>query len=224
MKKSDIIASLVIGELIAWFSFGILKNLSSEVEFLFLISEFKWSFWIWIVSFPILTLIGLWIAHLVGKRFLILWQAAKFVLVGVLNTLVDLGILNILGLILGITTGFGFSALKGISFIVAVTNSYFWNKFWTFSSSVPPSGTSDGQAEKSKVGKEFSQFFVVSLIGFGINVGVASLVVIVIGPQFGLSEKIWLNIGAITATFFGMAWNFVGYKFIVFKQHESSPL
>lgn len=141
---------------------------------------------------------------------LIIKQAVKFVLVGGLNTLIDLGVLNLLIFITGIASGAGYSVFKGISFIVAVINSYFLNKLWTFKS--------NGVVNKSR---EFSQFFVVSLIGFGINVGVASLVVNVIGNPFNsslLSDKIWANIGAIAATFSGMTWNFIGYKFIVFKK------
>ena len=71
---------------------------------------------------------------------------------------------------------------------------------------------------KIKAGREFTQFFIVSAIGFGINVGIASLVVNLIGPRFDITEKIWANIGAIFATFFAMVWNFLGYKFIVFKR------
>lgn len=142
----------------------------------------------------------------------IIKQAIKFVLVGVLNTLVDLAVLNVLILVSGVSSGFGYSVFKGISFTVAVINSYFLNKFWTF--------------KVQKMGgakKEFAQFFTVSLIGFGINVGVASLVVNVVGPQFGIAPKIWANIGAICATLVGMTWNFLGYKFIVFKDKNAEP-
>src|SRR3989344_2662710 len=102
---------------------------------------------------------------------LIIRQAIKFVLVGILNTLVDLGVLNLLIFASGIASGFGYSAFKGISFTVAVINSYFLNKFWTFK-----------MRETEGVKREFAQFFIVSLIGFGINVGVASFVVNVVGP------------------------------------------
>lgn len=197
MKKSDIIIALIIGELIALFSLSILKNLGIQIA---------WLYWVWPIIVPIGSLVGLFVAFFLGKKLLILWQAAKFVLVGMLNTFVDLGVLNILILITQISSGTVYSAFKGISFIVAVINSYFWNKFWTFK-----------RKENVNPKKEFTQFFVVSLIGFGINVGVASLVVNMVGPQFGLSEKIWANIGAIVATFCGMTWNFLGYKFIVFK-------
>lgn len=136
---------------------------------------------------------------------IVIRQAVKFVLVGGLNTLIDLGVLNLLIFTTGIANGFGYSAFKGISFIVAVINSYFLNKFWTFKSA-------------GKSGKEFSQFFMVSLIGFGVNIGVASLVVNIIGVQFGITPKIWANVGALAATFAAMAWNFIGYKFFVFKR------
>ncbi len=162
--------------------------------------------WLLPIIFPILSLLGLWISFFLGRKILVIFQAAKFVLVGILNTFIDLGILNFLILISQITEGFLFSVFKGISFTVAVINSYFWNKFWTFKKS-----------KTNQTGKEFIQFLIVSLIGFGLNVGTASLVVNIIGPQFGFSKEIWANVGAILATFFAMAWNFIGYKFIVFK-------
>ena len=149
-------------------------------------------------------------------NLLIIRQTIKFILVGILNTLIDLSVLNLLIFISGIASGLGYSVFKGISFIVAVINSYFLNKFWTFKSV--------GGYNKENLpaaGREFSQFFAVSLIGFGINVGVASLVVNVIGNPFvlsGISDKIWANVGAIMATFCGMTWNFLGYKFVVFKK------
>lgn len=141
------------------------------------------------------------------KNTLVFFQASKFVLVGILNTLIDLGVLNLLILATGIASGLGYSAFKGISFAVAVINSYFWNKFWTFKS-----------AGTGKAGKEFLQFLVVSTVAFFINVGIASFVVNVIGPQFGTGAKMWANVGAIAATFCAMFWNFMGYKFIVFKK------
>jgi putative flippase GtrA len=52
----------------------------------------------------------------------------------------------------------------------------------------------------------------------GLNVGAASLVVNVIGPQFGMSEKLWANVGGIGAAFAVVVWNFIGYKFIVFRK------
>ena len=133
-------------------------------------------------------------------------QGIKFVFVGVLNTLIDLGILNILIHATGIATGIGFSVFKGISFTVAVFNSYFLNKTWTF-----------GSKERANA-KQFTQFFAVSAIGFLINVGVASFLVNIVGPRFGFSVNLWANAGALAGTMATMAWNFFGYKFFVFKK------
>lgn len=146
------------------------------------------------------------------NKLLLFFQAGKFVLVGILNTLIDLGVLNLLMFVTGITSGLGYSFFKGISFIVAVINSYILNRLWTFK----------GAGQENK-GKEFLQFFTVSVVGFSINVGVASLIVNVIAGQFayfGFSPKLWANIGAISATFCGMVWNFIGYKFFVFKKNN----
>lgn len=196
VKKSDIFAAIIIGEASAWLILLVFKNIRLELSF----------WWAIPIILPVFSLIGLWIASILGKRLFIIYQASKFLLVGILNTLIDLGVLNFLILITGMATGLSFPIFKGASFLVAVVNSYFWNKFWTFE-----------KKDTTKAKKEFTQFFIVALIGLGINVLIASFVVNVIGPQFGLSEKIWANLGAITATFVGMTWNFLGYKFIVFK-------
>lgn len=162
MRKSDILAALVIGEVSAWLALLIFKNIRLELPF----------WWGLPIILPVLSVIGLFVASILGKKLLIIYQAAKFLLIGILNTLIDLGILNFLILITGAASGLSFSAFKGISFLVAVINSYFWNKFWTFE-----------KKETTKAKKEFVQFFIVALIGLGINVSIASLVVNVIGPE-----------------------------------------
>lgn len=144
------------------------------------------------------------------NKLLLLFQAGKFVVVGVVNTLIDFAVLNLLMFATDIAAGVWYAAFKGISFLAAVTNSYFMNRFWTFKG--------EGQQNKSK---ELAQFFVVSCIGFGINVGTAYLVVNVISHQFdslALAAKLWANVGALAATAASMIWNFIGYKFIVFKK------
>ena len=132
----------------------------------------------------------------------VLRQIIKFVIVGAFNTLVDLAILNLLIFASGIASGAPFVFFKGISFLVAVTNSYFWNRRWTF--------RSDKQV--------FIQFFLVSTVGLLLNVGTASFLVNILGPQFGLSKTIWANVGAVGATLVVMTWNFLGYKFVVFRK------
>lgn len=132
-------------------------------------------------------------------------QFVKFLAVGILNTLIDLGVLNVLIFLTAAAAGWQFAIFKGISFSAAVLNSYFWNKFWTFK-----------DRKKIRVA-ELSQFFVISAGGFIVNVGVASFVVNIVGPMWGFPENIWANVGAIFAIGFSLIWNFLGYKFIVFK-------
>jgi len=198
MRKVDIILALITGEITAWFFWGLLKNIGLDLKLVY---------WVLPIVFPILAIAALWIAYLIGKKFLFVFQIAKFLLIGVLATLLDLGVLNILMWISGIAAGLGYTVFKSISFIVATIGKYFGNKFWAFK-----------KMEKAGMRKEFSQFFLVTLIGFGLNVGIASLVVNVIGSQFGLSATIWANVGGIIAAFAAATWNFIGYKFIVFKK------
>ncbi len=198
MKKIDIILGLITGEIAAWFFFGIFKKLGIEARFLY---------WALPILFPILSLLGLWISWFLRKKFLWIFQAAKFFLIGILATLVDLEALSILMMLSGITGGAYYSVFKGISFIFATCAKYSGDKFWVFE-----------KMEKKEVGKEFGQFLLVTLIGMGINVGIASLVVNLISPPGCLPPEIWATFGAIVAAFGAAAWNFLGYKFIVFKK------
>lgn len=143
-----------------------------------------------------------------------LYQIIKFSLVGVLNTTVDLLILNIMANLFCITTGTGFAIIKSCSFMGAVICSYFVNKYWTFE---------DKSIKNHR--RKFSQFLIVSLIGMFINVFTATLVVTSLKAPINhilqlpiLTDAIWINIGALSGTAVGLIWNFIGYKFIVFKE------
>ena len=197
MKKVDAIISIIIGFLIGVFFFIALKNLGKS---------FPYS-WLLLIIFPPLALAGMFIASYIGKKLLIIYQAAKWVLVGALNTFIDLGVLNGLIWISGIATGLFFTVFKGLSFLVATLNSYFWNKYWTFR-----------KKEKVFAPGEYLKFLIAVTIGLFINIGVASFVVNIIGPQYGITEKMWANVGAFTAVLVAWVWNFLASKFIVFKK------
>ncbi|OGZ02084.1 MAG: hypothetical protein A2430_01390 [Candidatus Liptonbacteria bacterium RIFOXYC1_FULL_36_8] len=149
-------------------------------------------------------------------------QIFKFGFVGILNTAIDIAILNALMSFSGIKAGFFFSLFKGASFLAATINSYFMNKYWTF------------KDNDKKTVAEAGQFFIVSVLGLVINISVASFVVNFINPIlfilkpfkyaisiFGINfdnAQIWGNIAALTASASSMFWNFFGYKLIVFKK------
>jgi len=157
--------------------------------------------------FPLLAAIALWIADLIGKKYLFVFQLAKFLLIGVLATIFDLGTLGLFLGISGISAGITYDLFKGTSFVIATVLKYIPDKFWAFKKS-----------ETTNVKKEFAQFFVVTLVGFFINVFIADFIVNRLGPQFGLPAQLWGNIGGIVAVIAVFAWNFIGYKFIVFKK------
>lgn len=125
MTKEDRIASSAIGFLVAILLLTI--KLSGNIPHLSRIPLLETS----ILIFPLLSLLGMYIASSLAKRIAILLQLIKFLYVGALNTFVDLAILNILIWFSSMSTGFEFTLFKGISFIAAMMNSYVWNKFWT---------------------------------------------------------------------------------------------
>jgi putative flippase GtrA len=200
MKKSDIIIALATGEVVALFFMDLLKILFAKGGIVAM------SLYSLPVVFPILSVFCLWIAYLIGKKFLFIFQLAKFLLIGALATIFDLGTLSIFIDVFAISAGIYYSVFKGISFIVATVAKYFFDKFWAFE-----------KKETGQMAGEFTKFFLVTLVGLVINVAIASFVV-AMGPQFNLPKDSWAKIGGIVAVLFTFAWNFVAYKFIVFKK------
>ena len=170
--------------------------------------------------FVIGTPFGLVITYLIGRKFPVVQQFGKFFVTGVLNVLIDFGVLTLLTIFIkkyfqiesvdillavGVLVVTVYSLYKAASFTVANINSYFWNKYWTFEKS---------GREKT----EFVQFFIVSIVGFIINVAVASFVFKYIHPLGGMNYEQWGLIGAAAGSIVGLVWNFLGYKFLVFKE------
>jgi putative flippase GtrA len=159
------------------------------------------------VAFTVLAAVGVAIGFFLSKYIKIIFQVAKFGCVGAANFAVDIGILNLLIFLSGSAAGIIYIVFKVISFIFAVTNSYIWNKIWTFK-----------KTDTKETGKEFGQFIMVSVIGLILNAAVAGFLVIVIGPMGGIKVKTWASVSAAVASVCVMAWNFLGYKFWVFKK------
>jgi putative flippase GtrA len=140
-------------------------------------------------------------------------QFSRFLVVGVLNTAVDLAVLNLETVLSDVKDGVGYAVQKGVSFSVAVVFSYFLNKRWTFE-----------DASRTGRKKKFSRFAVVSILGALIHVFSATFVVTYVKPIINpaldlaiLTDQLWVNIGALCGTAAGFLWNFLGYKFLVFR-------
>lgn len=129
-------------------------------------------------------------------------QIVKFSLVGVLNTAIDFSLLNLLIQIFS----WGLIPANTISFSLAVINSYFLNKYWTF------------RNHQSAHLRQFSSFILVSLIGLGL-----SNLLIYYGTQFlgtydfGLSFSWHYNIAKAVSAVVVLTWNFFASKFFVFR-------
>lgn len=207
ITKKDFLAASVAGFLTGLLMIPTLKNVK-------------------IVAFGYLALgliIGLpflWALALVVGRFLSHWlgfiqQFVKFIIVGFLNTAIDFGVLNLLSLYTGLTSGLIIGGVNVPGFIIAATNSYFWNKFWVFSQKRQP-------GEKVSY-SDFLTFIAVVAIGAVLNGGIVVCLTTYVSPLFGLSPERWLNISKAFATVFNLVFNFLGLKFFVFKKKEENP-
>ena len=149
-----------------------------------------------------------------GKLF---GQVSKFAVVGVLNTIIDLGIVNILILQFGLNPIV--ANVTGVS--AAIINSYILNKYWTF-----------GDKSKKNVAEQFGLFVALSLVGLLINTSVfyflfkmwtlpGNLAFSIVGiikldSVFG-KEFVLLNFAKAWSLAFSMIWNFIAYKKWAFK-------
>ncbi|HXX57688.1 MAG TPA: GtrA family protein [Thermodesulfovibrionales bacterium] len=210
MSKKDYRLAAAAGLLIGLLALPVLKALAP--------ASFGRSTLILVPFLFIATPLGLAIIYSLSRKFSLLWQVGKFAVIGVLNMFVDWGVMASLIFLMrnsfridskdSIMSGITFYSLyKAASFIVANINSYYWNKYWTFAV----------QTTK-KTNAEFLQFLVVSLIGFVANVLVASFVFESLRPIIGFTIDQRGIIGAAVGSAAGFLWNFVGYKFIVFKE------
>lgn len=171
-------------------------NIGKKYPFLYLLS---------LLLMPAVAFFGIYLARILVSRIPLLWQFAKFGLIGVSNTVINFGVLNLLSFLTSIYKGQPVYLFGSFAFICALTNSYFWNSHWSF-------------AEMSqKTQREFIYFALITFVGFLINNQVLFFVSTKIDPLWNLSQAVWLNIANLIATFITMIWNFSGFKFVVFS-------
>ncbi|MBU3964705.1 GtrA family protein [Patescibacteria group bacterium] len=209
MIKKDIKLGLVIGFLIGLLALPTLKNLEQDILSKWQGFKFAYFFLLPIIL-PLLVMAGLFIADKLAKKIKVIWQLARFVLVGALNTFIDFGVLGFLLWVSKIDAGQTialYAFFKFLSFSFASINSYFWNRSWTFEKG--------GKAE----GKEFAGFYLITGVGALLNVGIASLIVSMVGSGTAVSGNVLAGIIApFAGVLIGFIWNFLGYKFFIFKK------
>jgi len=204
LTRRDIFASLFLGEIAA----VILLGLSSVWE---LPAVVQAAMRLGLVAGPLGALAVVYVGVRLGRRRPALGAAAKFVVVGAANTLIDLGLLNLLLAAAGVITPLLFAFFKAISFSLAVSHSFFWNRSWSFA---PAPGA--GARRQQSLGSQFSLFLLATLVGLTLNTGVATLLVSLGPPVAFLSPLQWANVAAGLALLVSTLWNFCAYHFLVF--------
>ena len=159
-----------------------------------------------VVGLSVFAPLALFVLGLVAQRLPVVGQFAKFAAVGTLNTLLNFAVLNSMILWTGETRGAAYSGFVVLAFLVATTNSYFWNKFWTFESRRPVTGG------------EYARFALFTIGGAFLNVGAASIVVNVIGAPAGVGGALWANVGGLAGVAASFLWNFTMYRRVVFRR------
>jgi len=116
-------------------------------------------------------------------------QLAKFAAVGATGYIVNLGVYT--ALLRG--AGWHYIYAATVSFLVAVTNNYLWNRLWTF------------RDERGHVAFQGLRFFVVALVAYGANLGILSaliasgqnnvlaqaIAIVLVTPLNFLGNKLW---------------------------------
>lgn len=139
-------------------------------------------------------------------------QAGKFGVVGISNTLLDLGVFNILTEVFKIFPVYS----NIVSVSLAIINSYIWNKNWTFK-----------DKSKDDIPVEFTKFVSFSLVGMTIQTSMIWLLAVrftgsglfmfnivqLLGLDVIFSESFVVNNWAkVWGIGLALIWNFFAYK------------
>lgn len=133
-------------------------------------------------------------------------QAGRFGLVGVLNTVIDFGVLNLLVLFFSVSGGGALLLCNAVSFTTASLNSYLMNRKWTF--------CAEGKASSG----QYLFFLVFALGGLVVNSLVLYLLVRFVPVAESVHPLLRVNAAKACATAAGMTWNFLTFRFIVFHR------
>jgi putative flippase GtrA/GT2 family glycosyltransferase len=141
------------------------------------------------------------------KRF------AKFASVGVANTLIDIGVLNLLLWLFPTTSQLTLMQYNATAVLCGACNSFFWNKYWTF------------HKAKNKIhGKEIRDFLLVTWMTIFVNTFLLlSLSHFYPGMATSLGwQSTLLKVLSIGGTFL---LSFLGMQFLVFRdRHEAEAV
>lgn len=138
-------------------------------------------------------------------------QLVKFAIVGASSTVINL---TVLYLMLRLLHGHRYISTS-VAFLVSVVNGYVWNRRWTFKA-----------AQAKAVHTQFAQFFLVNLVGWGLDLLIIWLASVPLERQLHLMQATWppLKIERVAvlasqllATALIIFWNFFANRHWTFK-------
>ncbi|RJQ36779.1 GtrA family protein [Candidatus Parcubacteria bacterium] len=145
---------------------------------------------------------------LVSPRFI------RYVVVGVLNTLLFFALVNLLGAFFDVYAGIAFMVISAFSTAVVIVHSYAWNSRWVF---------------RARGGAwQFFKFVLVNGGAVALNAGVVYVVTTLIppAPQLAafedLAEVVWANFAEALSIVAIIAWNYCGFRFFVFRDRSAA--
>jgi len=135
-------------------------------------------------------------------------QFIKFCIVGASSTILDQGIL---WLLLTYLPFFPWWLSKAISFCIAVSNGFYWNRHWTFRA-----------RDFGKAHTQYSIFLFSNTIGLGLNLVVMKIILVILTGKLlhgdHNPDKIKVIIASVLAIPFVVGWNFMAAKHWTFRQ------
>lgn len=167
------------------------------------------SYGLFVTILTLTSVIGVSMAFVIAShihRLRFVFQLGKFGLIGVTNTIIDLGIFNLFIYLTDIATGNTILWFKIVSVNFAIINSYIWNKYWSF------------EKKENAQSTEVIQFWAVSVVGLVLNTGITWMMINILGASLDIDAKAWASVASATASILVLTWNFIGYKLWVFRR------
>jgi len=129
-------------------------------------------------------------------------QLVKFGLVGFSSTIVNFAVLNLMLIVLHQNK----YAAVTVAFLVSVINGYFWNRRWTFKN-----------APTKAVHTQFTQFLLVNLVSWGLDLLFVRLISVPLESDFHISMVKATNLSQLVATGVLVFWNYFANRLWTFK-------
>jgi putative flippase GtrA len=142
-------------------------------------------------------------SHRLPERFRLLRQVLRFGLVGGLNTLVDVLILNSLLLLFPTTSAPKLLAYNSLAYSLGAVNSFFLNKYWTFGS------------RQQVTRAEQVRFILTTLCGIGWSSAILWLASTLLHP-FLVNATLWANASKVLAISGTALISYLGMRLWVF--------